>query len=246
MTDGRRFTHVRLSIYPDGGVARFRVHGEPVPDPALPGRSTFDLAALENGGDVIECSDSVLLLAGNILMPGRARTMGEGWENARRRDGGNDHVSIRLGAARPGPPGRGRHVLLRRQRAGWARCRGADARSQDLSRPGDWVELVPRTRLQPDTRHLFRVTEAATVTHVRLDVFPDGGLARLRVHGAVPPPERAAAVGRWLDLLPEPHAVQVLATDGGLSPDEAAATAASRPLGGTGRLPEEVVRRLLG
>jgi allantoicase len=236
---------VRLTIYPDGGVARFRVHGEPVPDPRFLG-SSLDLAALEHGGDIVECSNRFYSSPRNILLPGRARTMGEGWENARRRDGGNDHVSVRLGA-----PGRVERVEVDTSyfvgnAAGWASLRGLDARHHDLSRSGDWMELVPRTRLQPDTRHLFRVAEATPVTHVRLDVFPDGGLARLRVYGAVPPPDRAAGVCRWLDLLPEAHAIQVLATDGGLSRDEAAATAAARPLSGTDRLPEEVVRRLLG
>jgi allantoicase len=243
--DGRRFTHVRLTIYPDGGVARFRVHGEPVPDPRFLG-SSVDLAALESGGDVVECSNRFYSSPRNILLPGRARTMGEGWENARRRDGGNDHVTVRLGA-----PGRVERIEVDTSwfignAAGWALLRGVDGRRHDLSRFGDWVELVPRTRLQPDTRHLFRVTEATPVTHVRLDVFPDGGIARLRVHGAVSPPDRAAEVRRWLDLLPEAHAVQVLATDGGLSREEAAATAAARPLTGTDRLPEEVGRRLLG
>ncbi|MGH3445227.1 MAG: hypothetical protein ACRDPB_07615, partial [Nocardioidaceae bacterium] len=85
----RRCTHVRLSIYPDGGVARLRVHGRPSPDPALL-TGTIDLAALENGGDVVECSDSYYASARNLLMPGRARTTGEGWENARRRDDGHD------------------------------------------------------------------------------------------------------------------------------------------------------------
>ena len=106
VTDGRRFTHVRLTIYPDGGVARFRVHGEPVPDPRfLVG--TIDLAALEHGGDVVDCSDRFYSSPRNLLLPGRARSMGEGWENARRRDGGNDHVTVRLAA-----PGRVERVEL--------------------------------------------------------------------------------------------------------------------------------------
>ena len=88
-------THVRLTLHPDGGVARLRVHGRPVPDPALL-TGTVDLAALENGGDVVDCSDAFYASARNLLMPGRARTTGEGWENARRRDAGNDHVTVRL------------------------------------------------------------------------------------------------------------------------------------------------------
>ena len=102
------------------------------------------------------------------------------------------------------------------------------------------------TRLQPDTRHLFRVAAREPVTHVRLDVFPDGGVARLRVEGTVPPPDRAAGVRRFLDLLPAPHAVEVLAADGGLSRPEAEAAVAARPFSGADRLPHEVVQRLLG
>jgi allantoicase len=166
-----RVTHVRLSIYPDGGVARFRVHGEPQPDPALL-TGTIDLAAAENGGRVTDCSDMFYSSPNNLLMPGRARIMGDGWENARRRDDGNDHVTVQLA---------GRGVVRRVEidtsyfvgnAPGWASLTGDDG-----------VVLVERTRLQPDTRHFFVVDEATPVSQVRLDVFPDGGLARLRVWG---------------------------------------------------------------
>jgi allantoicase len=245
LADDRIWTHVRLSIHPDGGVARFRVHGIPVPDRRFL-TGTIDLAAAENGGRLIACSDDFYGSPANLILPGRARHMGEGWENARRRDDGHDHVTVRLGA-----PGRVERVEVDTSyfignAAGWASLRGIDARSHVLSRAADWVELLPRTRLQPDTRHLFRIAHPAPVTHVRLDVFPDGGLARLRIHGTVPPQDRAAGVRRWLDLLPDRHAVEVLATDGGLSRTEAEAAVAGRPFAGSDRLPHEVVHRLLG
>ena len=191
MDDSHRFTHVRLSIYPDGGVARFRVHGEPVPDPRLL-TGTVDLAGLENGGAVVDCSNMFYSSPTQILLPGRARIMGEGWENARRRDGGNDHVTVRLAA--PGVP---RRIEVDTSyfvgnAAGWARVSGVDEATGDVDAPETWTELVPKTRLQPDTRHFFRIPalEARTgpVTHVRLDVYPDGGLARFRVNGEVDPP----------------------------------------------------------
>lgn len=91
-----RFTHVRLSIYPDGGVARFRVHGRGTPDPKFFSHGHFDLAALENGGMITACSNMFYGSPNNLLMPGRARTMGEGWETSRRRDAGNDWVQIKL------------------------------------------------------------------------------------------------------------------------------------------------------
>lgn len=242
--DERRFTHVRLSIYPDGGVARFRVHGEPVPDPRFLS-GTVDLAALENGGDVVECSNRFYSSPLNILQPGRARIMGDGWENARRRDDGNDYVTVRLGA-----PGQVHRVEIDTSyfvgnAAGWASLKGLDGRTHDVADESAWVELIPKTRLQPDTRHFFRVTEQTPVTHVRLDVYPDGGLARLRVNGQITPEARADGVRRWLDLLPEAHAAEVLTGDGGLTPVEAKELLGRRPLSGTSHLPADVLDRLL-
>jgi len=183
----RRATHVMLTIHPDGGVARLRVHGRPAPDPGLL-TGTVDLAALENGGDVVDCSDAFYASARNLLMPGRARTTGEGWENARRRGGGNDHVTVRLA-------GRGtvrRLVVDASCFLGNApdsvRVRGyvgapdpADPAALDAG-----TDLLVRTEVQPDTRHVFPVGPPASeqvVDHVRIDVYPDGGLARFRVLG---------------------------------------------------------------
>jgi allantoicase len=241
--DGRRYTHLRLTIYPDGGVARFRVHGEPVPDPRFL-TGTVDLAALENGGSVTDCSNMFYSSPTQILQPGRARIMGEGWENARRRDDGNDHVTVKLAA-----PGLVRRVEIDTSyfvgnAAGWARLSGVNEATGDVDDPSTWTELVPKTRLQPDTRHFFRVRPDAAVTHVRLDVYPDGGLARLRVNGEVDEAALRAAVVRWLDLLPENHAVEVLSTSGGLSREEAGSLLGKRPFG-EGAVPDDVVAALL-
>ena len=241
--DGRRYSHLRLTIYPDGGVARFRVHGEPVPDPRFL-TGTVDLAALENGGSVTDCSNMFYSSPTQILQPGRARIMGEGWENARRRDDGNDHVTVKLAA-----PGLVRRVEIDTSyfvgnAAGWARLSGVNEATGDVDDPSTWTELVSKTRLQPDTRHFFRVRPDAAVTHVRLDVYPDGGLARLRVNGEVDEAALRAAVVRWLDLLPENHAVEVLSTSGGLSREEAGSLLGKRPFG-EGAVPDDVVAALL-
>lgn len=243
VTDRHRWTHVRLTIYPDGGVARFRVHGEPVPDPRfLDG--TIDLAALENGAAVVDCSNMFYSSPVNLLMPGRARIMGEGWENARRRDNGNDHVTIRLGGA-----GIVRRVELDTSyfignTAGWASLRGIDASRNDLTDLDAWSSIVPKTRLEPDTRHLFRSAFGEPITHIRLDVYPDGGLARVRAYGELPPPVLRTAVLHWLDLLPTDHAVQVLSS-ADLPVDEAASLVARRPFTGTDILPSSVVDSLI-
>jgi allantoicase len=173
----RRFTHVRLSIYPDGGVARLRVHGEPVPDPRMVALGALaDLAAKESGGAVVECSDRFYGTPDNLLLPGPAGTMGEGWETARRRDDGNDWILVRLGV-----PGVIRLAELdtshfKGNAPGSARLTGFDA-------DGSAFEILPRTRLQPDTRHLFTVCGEVAATQVRLDIYPDGGMARLRLRG---------------------------------------------------------------
>ncbi|GGT21532.1 allantoicase [Nonomuraea spiralis] len=241
VADRRRWTHVRLSIYPDGGVARFRVHGEPVPDPRfLDG--TIDLAALEHGGDVVACSNTFYSAPLQLLLPGRARIMGDGWENARRRDGGNDYVTVRLAAR-----GRVRRVEIDTSyfvgnAAGWASLSGTDADRPDED--AEWFDLVPKTRLQPDTRHFLRSASAAPVTHVRLGVFPDGGLARLRVHGELVADAHRAAVLRWLDLLPAGHAVEVLRGAGvpGVSAQE---LVNRRPFTGGDVLPPAVMSLLM-
>ncbi|MEP6630011.1 MAG: allantoicase, partial [Lapillicoccus sp.] len=245
--DAHRFTHVRLSIYPDGGVARFRVHGEPMPDPRLL-TGTVDLAGLENGGAVVDCSNMFYSSPTQILLPGRARIMGEGWENARRRDGGNDHVTVRLAA--PGVP---RRIEVDTSyfvgnAAGWARVSGVDEAQGDVDAPETWTELVPKTRLQPDTRHFFRIAAdalAGPVTHVRLDVYPDGGLARFRVNGEVDAAALRAAVVHWLDVLPEAHAVEVLTGEGGLASAEAEALVGKRPFGAHA-VADDVVTALVG
>ena len=214
VTVERRFTHVRLTIFPDGGVARLRVYGEPVPDPRLL-PATIDLAALENGAVVTGCSNMFYSSPANLLMPGLARVMGDGWETSRRRDDSNDWVAVRLACA-----GAVEVVELDTSHfvgnaPGWAAL-GYDG--------GD---LVARTVLQPDTRHRFAVAGGPVAEQVRLDVYPDGGMARLRVFGIPTPQARAALADRFLRLLPEAQLAAVLSA-AGLAPDEAARRAGSR------------------
>ncbi len=192
----RVWTHVRLSIYPDGGVARLRVHGTVVPDARFL-TGTIDLAALENGGDLVACSDAFYSSARNVIMPGRARIMADGWENARRRDGGNDFATFRLAGE-----GTVEHVEIDTSyfvgnAPGWVRLSGCATGDDVPGAETDWRELVGRTRSQPDTRHRFLVDDPEPVTHIRLDVYPDGGLARLRVWGRLTDAARQRLDQRW-------------------------------------------------
>ena len=173
--DPRRFTHVRLTIYPDGGVARLRVHGEIVPDPALL-PAEFDVAALEYGAQVTGCSNMFYGHPQNMLLPGLAQHMGDAWETARRRDEGNDWAIVKLAAPAEITLADLDTTHFKGNAPGSARLRGtADSE--------EWFDLLPDTPLLPDTRHRFRVDAGRVATHVRVDIFPDGGIARLRLHG---------------------------------------------------------------
>ena len=208
VADRHRWTHVRLSIYPDGGVARLRVHGEVVPDPRFLS-GTVDLLAAETGGRLVGCSDAFYASPSNIILPGRARNMGEGWENARRRGAGNDYAVFALAAA--GVP---RYVEVDTSyyvgnAPGWVRLSTVDARAANTDDPAALTELLPRTAVQPDTRHQLLLDQGPAATHLRLDVYPDGGLSRLRLFGDLDDTALAHARRAWWDALPSGHQAQL-------------------------------------
>ena len=246
VTDGRRFTHVRLAAFPDGGIARLRVFGQAVPDPRGLEALTLDLASQQYGGAVVATSDDFYTSAAHLIRPDRARTMGEGWETRRRRDGGHDHVVIRLAF-----PGLIHRIVLDTAHfkynasaevtlsgspddpapaadPGSADVRGSAADPNPLAGAPAWRTLLARTRLQPDTRHEF-TPRTSTRRAVRLDAYPDGGLSRVRLIGRIDPHARRAAGYRWFNSLPATQAVQCL-LDAGLEPDLAAQIADRRPL----------------
>ncbi len=244
----RRWTHVRLRMHPDGGIARLRVHGEPLPDPELLDLGALDLAALENGGRVVACSNLFYSSPNNLVSPGLARSMADGWETARRRDDDNDWVVLRLAG-----PGVVRMVELdtthfKGNAPGSAQLTGYDVDDwppDGRAAGGPGAEILPRTVLQPDTRHRFLVPAAPAATHVRLDIHPDGGMARVRLVGDLTPAGREALGRRWFEALPEPAAVRAL-EGAGVDPGAARATVAARPLADAAALPAPARRLLLG
>ncbi|MEU5881808.1 allantoicase [Spirillospora sp. NPDC047279] len=196
----RRFTHVRLNMIPDGGIARLRVHGEPVADPALLTGLTVDLAALENGARVTGCSNMFYSRPDNMLAPGLARNQAEGWETARRREPGNEWAIIRLAA--PGVVELAEIDLtnLKFNAPAAASLFAIDARSASPDDEDAWFPILERTRLQPDGRHRYRLAGDREATHVRVDIHPCGGIARLRLLGGLTPEGEADLVRRWESL----------------------------------------------
>ncbi|MFC4866614.1 allantoicase [Streptomonospora arabica] len=231
--DPHRYTHVRLSIYPDGGVARLRVHGEVVADPRLLVAGAQDLAALVTGGRVLACSNDYYGAPENAIAPGSARTMGEGWENARRRGPGNDFLEIALAAA-------GEPRLLEVDTSYFLHNAPAEAAvsgAEEAEGPGEWFPLLERTPLRPDTPHRFVVAAPRPAARLRLDVYPDGGIARFRALGPLTAAGRAALWVRWLNTLPAAQAREALA-ELGLTRRQAAELLERRPVETAAELPE--------
>lgn len=191
-------SHVRLNIFPDGGVARLRVFGQV--EPAWDERELdalarehvapdcVDLVALKNGGRALACSDARFGAMNQLLLPGRARDMSSGWETRRNRFGSRDWLLLALGA-------RGTVDVVEVDTGQFKgnfpeRCslEGIDApgeRITTLLASDRWTPLLPEVRLAADTRHFFvrEVVPHAPVSHVRFNIFPDGGVSRLRLWG---------------------------------------------------------------
>jgi allantoicase len=215
IANDNRFTHVRLKIYPDGGVARLRLHGEAVPDAKRTTRGEINLVAAENGGSVVTSSDQFYGAPRNLLMPYPAKNMGDGWETKRRRGPGYDWVILKLGV-----PG-----TIRRVEVDTAHFKGnyPDRCSLETSyvalQPGEdffaeprvWKELLPETKLKANHRHaLGKLNDVGLATHVRFNIYPDGGVSRLRLFGRASGAARSARGVEQLNRALPPQARAML------------------------------------
>ncbi len=180
------WTHLRLNIYPDGGVARLRIYGEIRPDFSV-ADGLIDLVALEHGGRALACSDEHYGSMHNLVVAGRGANMGDGWETARRRGPGNDWVILALGHA----------GIIESAEVDTAHFKGNypdrvsleaasfEAHAQATHASDAWQTLLPASKLEMDRQHTFdqELRDIGTVTHVRMSIYPDGGISRLRLYG---------------------------------------------------------------
>jgi allantoicase len=206
----QRFTHLRFHIYPDGGVARLRVHGDVMPGARWMGRrdreQLVDLAAAEHGGLVVACNDMFFGSRHNLIMPGRGVNMGDGWETKRSRRPGPDWVVLRLATA--GAIERAIVDTLHFKGNAPDACAidvATSTSDPDGSKDDVWRPLLARTNLQPHTAHVFEDLAAGEATHVRLRIWPDGGISRLRLFGVPTATGREQAGMRYLRAMPEPE-----------------------------------------
>ena len=191
ITVNGHWTHIRLNIYPDGGVARLRVYGI-----VQPSKERFneelDLLALENGGRAIAASDEHYGNPWALLRPGRGINMGDGWETRRRRVPGNEWCLLALGQ-------RGRISRIMLDTAHYKgnypdRCiiQAADVTIDNskslVTQSMFWQVLLPEQKLTMDAIHTFekeQINDLGPITHVRVNIIPDGGLSRVRLFGRV-------------------------------------------------------------
>lgn len=183
------YTHLRLHIYPDGGVARFRVYGEVFKNwEVFDASQELDLAAAINGGQAIACNDMFFSAMSNLIMPNRGVNMGDGWETKRNRTPNNrDWVILKL--AHQGIVDK---IIVdtchfKGNYPDSCSIEACVADNDDVVNNADWKILLPQQKLTADSIHEF-VKEVATlgpVTHIRLNIFPDGGVSRLRIFGKI-------------------------------------------------------------
>ncbi len=179
-------THLRLNIYPDGGIARLRIFGE-IQFREADVEGVVDLVAIENGGRAIACSDEHFGSMHNLNLPGRGINMGDGWETARRRGPGNDWVILALGHAGTIESAEIDTAHFKGNYPDRVSLEAALFRSNDEATPDSdaWQTLLPESRPQADRQHFFdkELQDTGPVTHVRMSIYPDGGISRLRLTG---------------------------------------------------------------
>lgn len=189
--DTNIYSHLRLHIYPDGGVARLKVYGEVHKDwELLKDEDDIDLAAAINGGKAIACNDMFFSDMSNLLMPGRGINMGDGWETKRNRTPNNrDWVIIKL--ATPGYIDR-IVVDTHHFKGNYPdSCSIEGCFSNDdnavVNNNVAWSLILPQQKLTENHAHDYdkELIDQSKFSHVRLNIFPDGGVSRLRVLGRI-------------------------------------------------------------
>jgi allantoicase len=186
--DPRRYTHVRLQLESDGGVARLRAYGDVIPDPALWNGVTVEMSGVEQGGRVEWSSDSFYSDARVLIAAGRPHNMGDGWETRRRRDIGPDtHDAVMISFAVPADLQRveidtSRFVFNASPEVAVLGSRALPCGEHGWALVPFDVEVLPRTRIAPDARQVF-VVDATDITALRVQAYPDGGIARVRAFG---------------------------------------------------------------
>lgn len=191
VTDANPYNWLRLNMFPDGGIARLRVYGTPFCDwENRDSSALYELSALKNAGRIIAYNDAHYGSVWSLLSEGRGTNMDDGWETRRRREPGNDWIIIKLGHS----------GTIEKIELDTAHYKGnyPDGFSLEAAYVDDgegdaldfdsltWKDLLSRQKLSADSQHFFKaaaIKDICPVTYVRMNIYPDGGVSRLRLWG---------------------------------------------------------------
>ena len=186
-----KFNFVRLQIFPDGGVARIRLFGEVKYNwDRFNNEEIIELSSLKLGGSILAYNNAHYGDVSALLSKGRGKTMGDGWETRRRREPGNDWIIIKL--AQKG--------IIEKIEIDTAHFKGnypdrasiqaisidKNITTKDLIQSSEnWDVILDETKLTADNIHEYEINSnsKAEATHIRLNIYPDGGVSRLRIFG---------------------------------------------------------------
>jgi allantoicase len=184
------FTHIKLNIFPDGGVARLRLYGSISKENNKFGNKTINLASLLNGASVIACNNEHFGKAENILAPGKAKNMGDGWETRRRRDKGFDwlilnpingkkidKIEISTHHFKGNFPS---HCSLQA-----AFVPNKKSSSSIIKSSVKWKFLLNKVNLSANKTHVFKniLMKNDKINFIKINIFPDGGISRFKIFG---------------------------------------------------------------
>ncbi|KAF2747039.1 Allantoicase [Sporormia fimetaria CBS 119925] len=183
----KAYTHVRLLMYPDGGIARFRLYGNAVPVFPQDVSEVFELSATVMGGVATSCSDQHFGTKDNLLLPNRGINMGDGWETKRTRGEHVDWVIVRLGAK-----GEIDHVVVdtlhfRGNYPQKVQVFAGDFEKEPRHDESGWVEILEPQKSGPDLEKVYKEelkeVKGRKYGYAKLVIIPDGGVSRFRVFG---------------------------------------------------------------
>jgi len=186
------FTHVKLNIYPDGGIARLRVYGEVEMKKVNFGNKIINLSSMLNGASIIGCNNEHFGKAENILAPGKGKNMGDGWETRRSR--GKNFDWLILKCATEGKISKiqidthhfkGNYPDKCSLQATY--LKGKIGSNTIVNNSKKWKLLLNKVKLHAHKKHNFQnqLMKNKKVNYIRINIFPDGGISRIRAFGRV-------------------------------------------------------------
>ena len=186
------FNFIKLNIFPDGGVARLNLNGKVDLERIKLKGKNLNLTSILNGSTIIGCNNEHFGKAENVLSPGIGVNMGDGWETRRSRGKNFDWIIIKFGMS----------GIVNKLEIDTHHFKGNYPNSfsvqsalipnkvkskKIVSKSKKWRLLLGKTKLKPHKKHSFKIKtfKKSKLNCLRINIFPDGGISRIRAFGQV-------------------------------------------------------------